>query len=40
MLLGGGVRLFEGVDASAARLEPFRVSGSARATHIRYRVRR
>jgi dihydrofolate reductase len=40
MLLGGGVRLFEGVDASAARLEPFRVSGSARATHIRYRVLR
>ena len=39
-LLGGGVRLFEGVDFAALRFDPVRVSGSALATHIRYRVLR
>lgn len=38
IMLGGGVRLFDGIDASAFRLEPDRVIASPGVTHIRYRV--
>ena len=38
VLLGSGERLFDGVDD--VRLEPFEVSHSPRATHVRYRVGR
>ena len=37
VLLGGGVRLFDGVDA--AELQPARVIGTLAATHLRYRLR-
>ena len=38
VLLGDGVRLFEGVDPERLRLEPTRVLGSEQVTHVRYRV--
>ncbi len=38
MLLGGGTRLFDGIDASGIALEPERVIASPAVTHIRYRV--
>ena len=38
VLLGDGVRLFEGVDPERLRLEPTRVLGSDQVTHVRYRV--
>ena len=37
VLLGGGVRLFDGVDA--AELQPARVIETRAATHLRYRLR-
>lgn len=40
VMLGGGVRLFDGLDASRITLEPDRVIGSPTVTHIRYRVER
>jgi dihydrofolate reductase len=38
VLLGRGERLFDGV--SGLRLEPLRVTGSAGATHVKYRIER
>ena len=38
VLLGDGVRLFEGVDPERLRLEPTRVLGWEQVTHVRYRV--
>jgi dihydrofolate reductase len=38
VLLGSGERLFDGVP-DTLRLEPLQVTGSAGATHVRYRVR-
>jgi len=40
LLLGDGIRLLDGLDASAIRLEPDRVVASPKVTHIRYRVSR
>jgi dihydrofolate reductase len=40
VLLGAGVRLFDGVDADQLRLEPTRIVDSRAATHLRYRVAR
>lgn len=38
ILLGDGIRLFDGLDAASIRLEPERVIDSPAVTHIRYRV--
>ncbi len=38
VLLGGGVRLFDGVGADPPRFELLKVLDSPRATHVRYRV--
>jgi dihydrofolate reductase len=38
VLLGSGVRLFEGVDAGRAPLEPVRAEATARVTHLTYAV--
>jgi dihydrofolate reductase len=40
MLLGGGERLFEGVDGGAIRLEQIRAVDAPGVTHIKYRVAR
>ncbi|KUF13268.1 dihydrofolate reductase family protein [Streptomyces silvensis] len=40
VLLGSGIRLFDGVDASRVALEPIRSESSARVTHLTYAVRR
>ncbi|HEX4291703.1 MAG TPA: dihydrofolate reductase family protein, partial [Trebonia sp.] len=39
VLLGSGVRLFEGVDADRAALEPVRAEPTQRVTHLTYAVR-
>jgi dihydrofolate reductase len=39
VMLGGGVRLLDGLDASTITFEPDRVIGSPGVTHIRYRIR-
>ncbi len=39
VLLGSGVRLFEGVDAGRVALEPVRSESSPRVTHLSYAVR-
>jgi dihydrofolate reductase len=39
VLLGGGERLFEGVDGAALRLEQVRAVDAPGVTHIKYRVR-
>jgi dihydrofolate reductase len=39
VLLGAGVRLFEGVDPKRLVLEPTRVLDSPYTTHLRYRIR-
>ncbi len=39
MVLGSGVRLFEGVDADRVSLEPVDVERSPRVTHLSYTVR-
>ncbi len=38
VLLGEGVRLFEGIDPESVKLERTRVIDSPRVTHLRYRV--
>jgi riboflavin biosynthesis pyrimidine reductase len=38
LLLGGGVRLFEGTGGGQIELEPTRVIESPGVTHLRYRV--
>lgn len=38
IVLGGGTRLFDGLDTEATRFEPLRVIDSPRVTHLRYRV--
>jgi dihydrofolate reductase len=40
VLLGAGVRLFDGLDPNAVELQPARVIESPGVTHLRYRVRR
>ncbi|MGH3881439.1 MAG: dihydrofolate reductase family protein [Actinophytocola sp.] len=40
ILLGGGVRLLEHLGDETIELEPLRVVGTPRATHLRYRVLR
>lgn len=40
VLLGSGIRLFEGVDASRVALEPLRAEPTRRVTHLAYAVRR
>lgn len=40
MLLGGGLRLFDGVDAKRVRFELLESSGSEAVTHVRYAVKR
>ncbi|MEW1793593.1 dihydrofolate reductase family protein [Streptomyces niveus] len=40
VLFGGGIRLFEGVDASKIALEQVRSESSSRVTHLTYTVRR
>ena len=40
ILLGRGVRLFEGVDTHAAALVPLQAVGSDAVTHLSYRVER
>jgi dihydrofolate reductase len=39
VLIGSGIRLFEGVDAGYVALEPFRAEPTQRATHLTYAVR-
>ena len=39
VLFGSGIRLFEGVDAGRAALEPVRAEHSPRVTHLTYAVR-
>ncbi len=39
VLFGSGIRLFEGVDAGRAALEPVRSEQSSRVTHLTYAVR-
>lgn len=39
MLLGGGIRLFEGLDAEGIELRKISVIDTPAATHIRYQVR-
>jgi dihydrofolate reductase len=39
LLLGSGIRLFEGVDAGRVALEPVRSERSPRVTHLTYAVR-
>ena len=39
VLFGGGIRLFEGVDADRVFLEPIRAEPTQRATHLTYAVR-
>ena len=38
VILGGGVRLFEGLRPEEVRLEPIGVRGSPAVTHLAYRV--
>lgn len=38
VMLAGGIRLFDGLDASTIDFEPDRVIGSPAVSHIRYRV--
>jgi dihydrofolate reductase len=38
VLLGGGLRLFDHIGPEQRRLEPIRVVGTPRATHLKYRV--
>ena len=38
VLLGSGVRLFEGVDASRVALQPVRAEQTKRVTHLTYAV--
>jgi dihydrofolate reductase len=38
LLLGDGVRLFDGLDADRIKLEPVRTLGSAAVAHLTYRV--
>jgi dihydrofolate reductase len=38
VLLGGGIRLFDHIDAGQIELEPTRVIASPHLTHLRYRV--
>ena len=38
MLLGAGVRLFEGLAPAAVKLEPAEVVASPLVTHVRYTV--
>ena len=38
VLFGGGIRLFEGVDAGRVALEPVRAETSPRVTHLTYDV--
>ncbi|EST25726.1 dihydrofolate reductase family protein [Streptomyces niveus] len=40
VLFGGGIRLFDGVDASKVALEQVRSESSSRVTHLTYAVRR
>lgn len=40
VLLGAGIRLFDGVDTSGFALEPTRSEPSPRVTHLTYAVRR
>ncbi|MEV8404853.1 dihydrofolate reductase family protein [Streptomyces niveus] len=40
VLFGGGIRLFDGVDASKIALEQVRSESSSRVTHLTYAVRR
>src|SRR5688572_23721732 len=39
VLLGSGIRLFEGVDANRVALEPIRAEPTQRVTHLTYAVR-
>jgi dihydrofolate reductase len=39
VLFGSGIRLFEGVDAGRAALEPVRAEPTQRVTHLTYAVR-
>ena len=39
VLLGSGVRLFDGVDAGRVVLEPARVEATERVTHLTYALR-
>ena len=39
VLFGSGIRLFEGVDAGRAALEPVRAEPTRRVTHLTYAVR-
>ncbi|MCB0872603.1 MAG: dihydrofolate reductase family protein [Actinobacteria bacterium] len=39
VLLGAGIRLFEGVDASRVAIEPIRAEPSSAVTHLTYAVR-
>jgi hypothetical protein len=39
VLIGSGIRLFEGVDASRVALEPVRAEPTQRATHLTCAVR-
>ena len=38
MLLGGGVRLLEGLDPERVKVESTRVAGSPAVAHLKYRV--
>lgn len=40
VVLGGGVRLFDGPDLADVRLEPVRVDGTTSVTHLHYRAAR
>jgi dihydrofolate reductase len=40
VLLGSGIRLFEGVDADRVSLEPIRAEPTQRVTHLAYAVRK
>jgi dihydrofolate reductase len=40
VLLGSGIRLFEGVDARRVALDPVRVEPSPRVTHLTYTIRK
>jgi hypothetical protein len=40
VLLGSGIRLFEGVDAGSVALEQIRAEQGQRVTHLTYAVRK
>jgi hypothetical protein len=40
VLLGSGIRLFEGVDAGRIALDPVGVEPTQRVTHLTYQVRK